>query len=62
MVAPSLEPELESSNEMLHVECPWCSGPATVDGPELTVVECAECGVRAGLAVDPEPLPVAVAA
>ena len=28
---------------MMHVECPWCAGPATVEVAERGEFECADC-------------------
>ena len=37
---------------MNHLDCPLCSGPATIDD-DLTVVRCDGCGVSVAVAADP---------
>ena len=47
---------------MIHVECPWCAGPAGVELADGGQVECVECAVRVELAPDPIVEPLARAA
>ena len=46
---------------MIRTECPWCDGPATVDGAE-EAFECAECSIRVELAAPSTAEPIALAA
>jgi hypothetical protein len=54
---------------MIHVECPWCDGPAVVDagsgpgeGPGNSHVRCEGCGVAIELAAELAAEPIARAA
>jgi len=47
---------------MMHVECPWCDGPATVDAGAGGEFACADCSIRVELAPEPVREPVARAA
>jgi hypothetical protein len=38
---------------MMHVECPWCAGPATVEAGATGAFECADCAIRVEIAPDP---------
>jgi hypothetical protein len=40
---------------MITFECPWCTEPAHVDGPDLGELACASCGIAAEIAPDPIP-------
>jgi hypothetical protein len=46
---------------MIRVECPWCDGPATVDGADETF-ECADCAIHVDIAPAPATEPIAKAA
>ena len=46
---------------MIQVECPWCEGPATVDGADEAFV-CAECAIRVEIAPAPKNERIAKAA
>jgi hypothetical protein len=37
---------------MVHVECPWCAGTATVDVADGDEFQCGDCGIRAEMAAD----------
>ena len=47
---------------MFSIECPWCTGSATVDMAEGAGFQCADCAVKVDIAPDPVPEPVARAA
>ena len=47
---------------MIHIECPWCAGPATVETGAAGQFECAECAIRVEIAPEPVSEPVARAA
>jgi hypothetical protein len=50
---------------MIHVECPWCDGPAVVDAgtvPGEGQVRCEGCGVAVELAPELATEPIARAA
>ncbi len=47
---------------MMHVECPWCAGPATVEAGPAGAFECTGCAVRIDIAPEPVSEPVARAA
>lgn len=44
---------------MMHVECPWCAGSATVEVAGGGEFSCADCSITVELA--PEPIAEAVA-
>ena len=46
---------------MISIDCPFCSGPATVDAA-LTAVDCDACGVTVDVAIDPSPTVLDIAA
>ena len=46
---------------MIRTECPWCDGPATVDGAD-EAFECAECSIRVEIAEPPATESIARAA
>ena len=39
---------------MLTIDCPWCTGPATMTDA-LVALECEACDVHVDLAPDPTP-------
>ena len=43
---------MESTNEMITIDCPLCAGEATTD-ETLAAVTCDGCGVTAEVAADP---------
>ena len=47
---------------MMHVECPWCAGSATVEVAGSGEFNCADCSIAVELAPEPLGEPVAVAA
>ena len=47
---------------MMHVECPWCAGPATIEAGAAGEFECAACAIRVEIAPEPVSEPVARAA
>ena len=40
---------------MNHLDCPLCSGHATIDD-DLSTVQCDGCGIRVDIAPDPAPV------
>jgi hypothetical protein len=46
---------------MIRVECPWCDGPATIEGAD-EAFECAECAIRVEVVGGPVSDPLAQAA
>jgi hypothetical protein len=38
---------------MVTVECPWCAGPAHLEGSSHAVVACEACGIAVEIAPDP---------
>ncbi len=47
---------------MMHVECPWCAGAATVEVADRDVFQCPACSVEVEFAPEPVAAPIAVAA
>lgn len=47
---------------MMHVECPWCAGQATIEVADRDAFVCAGCSIEVELAPDPAAVPVAQAA
>jgi hypothetical protein len=47
---------------MMHVECPWCAGPATVEGGAAGEFECADCAIRVEIAPEAVSEPISRAA
>jgi len=38
---------------VINVECPWCTGPATVEVAEGDTFECSGCAIRVEIAAEP---------
>ena len=47
---------------MMHVECPWCAGSATVEVAEGGEFNCADCSIAVELAPEQLSEPAAIAA
>lgn len=47
---------------MISIECPWCTGMATLDIEEGSTFQCALCAIDLEIAPDPVAEPVARAA
>lgn len=48
---------------MVHVECPWCAGVASIQvDDDSGRLECVECSIKVELAADPGPEVAAMAA
>ncbi len=47
---------------MIHIECPWCAGTATVEVADGGEIRCVDCGVHVELAPDAIAEPIGKAA
>ena len=47
---------------MMHVECPWCAGPATIEVADRDEFQCVECAIRVEISPLAAAEPVARAA